>query len=276
MDHYSICGKTREGVSKVFLTKPVGGQWKLGGLRGIRRLNHPTPTNKLRLASTLSNISPKWPQKLQHILEISAWIPSIHTAYGGSPRSSVAGSWFPVVDADFVAPQRLLDFLQGVLVSLALTRPYELCLDKQMLPGWSARLITSMSVTLSCQLMPKMILGCLMWNHSSHTYYTVVDLLLWWSVMARGPERDKISCQGSLALFAPCRGYSKDFFQLHKVHSKQGETKFWKNRGPTVVYQMIQTCQYFSKSTLSNLSDIRYLSTGFWPKCEAFLSIHLE
>ena len=48
---YSICGKTR-GVSNVFLTKPVGGQWKLGG--GLKTpeggwVKPPPPTNRTLL-----------------------------------------------------------------------------------------------------------------------------------------------------------------------------------------------------------------------------------
>ena len=73
------------------------------------------------------------------------------------------------------------------------------------------------------------------------------------------------------------RGYSKDFFQLHKIHSNKVKLSFRK-RGPKMVCQMIQTGQSPSKSTLSNLSDISFvpiqsfihLSTG----SVAYLGFH--
>ena len=52
------------------------------------------------------------------------------------------------------------------------------------------------------------------------------------------------------------RGYSKDFFQMHKFHSNKVKLSFEKLEGPTMLIQIIQTGQSPSKSTLSNLSDI--------------------
>ena len=59
------------------------------------------------------------------------------------------------------------------------------------------------------------------------------------------------------------RGYSKDFFQLHKVHSNKIETKFWKIEVQHLYVEWRKHANLFPNRLLSNLSDIY---RGFRPE----------